>query len=212
MSKALFILMSITAISGFLFSPALADVLINEIMADPARDWDGDGAYYYRDDEWVEVINTGDSAVDLSEYLLCDGESPVIWRYGFSGILDPGEVRVVFGSDSRLWEESNGFPVYGLSLNNSGDAVSLFRCQGADTLLVDEIVYEAYVAEDDRTAGRSAEDHFTWELFDAYNPYSGSGSLAGNGCLPTPGTVNTCVTDAENSSWGVIKSMYGSCD
>jgi len=143
---------------------------------------------------------------------LRDGEEPVLWRYGFSGVLESGEVRVVFGSDSRLWEESNGFPVYGLSLNNSGDTVSLFRCHGTDTVLVDEIVYEDYAADDDRSAGRNAEDPLIWELFDAYNSYSGSGSVAGNGCLPTPGTVNTCVTDAEDSSWGVIKSLYGSGD
>ena len=46
---------------------------INEIMADPATDWDGDGEYNYRDDEWVELYNAGPGHVNLGEFALSEG-------------------------------------------------------------------------------------------------------------------------------------------
>ncbi|MBN2071956.1 MAG: lamin tail domain-containing protein [Candidatus Krumholzibacteriota bacterium] len=189
-------------------SSAGAEVVINEIMADPARDWDGDGEYNYRDDEWIEILNTGSSGVDLSGYLLSDGESAPVWRFGFSGMLMPGSVMVVFGSDSRAWEESNDQPVYGLSLNNAGDQVSLYRVADGDTILVDHLVFSDKAAEDDRTLGRSLADTWRWELYDAYNPCTGTCDPAGNGCLPTPGHSNGCITAAGEDTWGSIKQKY----
>jgi PAS domain-containing protein len=209
MKKALFIFLSIfISITIVSSTPGSAEVLLNEFMADPARDWDGDGEYNYRNDEWVEIINTGDSAVDLSGYLLRDGNEETLWRYQFAGMLQSGEVRVIFGSDSRIWEEANGFPIYGLSLNNSGDKVSLFRVSGGDTLLIDSVDYGDSAAEDDRSVGREPEEAGGWELFDAYNPCPECTPVSGNGCVPTPGSVNTYITGTEETSWGKIKSIY----
>lgn len=209
MKKALFIFLSIfISITIVSSTPGSAEVLLNEFMADPARDWDGDGEYNYRNDEWVEIINTGDSAVDLSGYLLRDGNEETLWRYQFTGMLQSGEVRVIFGSDSRIWEEANGFPIYGLSLNNSGDKVSLFRVSGGDTLLIDSVDYGDSAAEDDRSVGREPEEAGGWELFDAYNPCPECTPVSGNGCVPTPGSVNTYITGTEETSWGKIKSIY----
>ncbi len=208
MKKALFYFLSIfILITAVLSARGSADVLISEFMADPARDYDGDGDYNYRNDEWVEIINTGDSAVDLSGYLLCDGNEDGYIRYGFTGILQSGQVRIIFGSDSRIWEDANDFPIYGLSLNNSGDNLSLFRTDGSDTLLVDSIDYEDNAARDDCSVGRNPENTNLWELFDAYNPCPECSPIGGNGYVPTPGSVNTCVTDAEKASWGKIKSI-----
>ena len=128
-------LVSITAIPCF--SDCAAQLVINEFLADPARDWDGDGALSSRDDEWVEIANLGSAAVDLAGYRLADGEGRPVWRYGFSGTLAAGAVRIVYGSDARAWEEASGFPVYGLSLNNAGDRIALYRISGADTAVVD---------------------------------------------------------------------------
>ncbi len=185
-----------------------AQVVINEFMADPARDWDGDGQYNYRDDEWVEILNLGESVVDLFGYRISDGEGDPVWRYGFSGLLGPGEMRIVFGSESEAWEESNSCPVYGLSLNNSGDRVSLYYLNAGETLLVDAFSYEAKAAEDDRSVGRNPGAVDTWSLFDAFNPCSGSCVPSGNGCIPTPGSRNDCTTDVGVTSWGSIKSKY----
>lgn len=195
------------ALAGFA-AGASAQVLINEFVADPARDWDGDGAVSYRDDEWVEIANVGRTAVDLSGYRLADAEGPSAWRYGFAGTLAPGETRVVYGSDARAWEEANGFPVYGLSLNNTGDRVALYRIAGADTALVDEYVYAEIAARDDRSIGRRLDQPATWVTFDGHNPCTASCDPPGTGCLPTPGLRNTCLTAVERATWGAIKSIY----
>lgn len=189
-----------------LVSVGEAQVLINEFLADPASDWDGDGQANFRDDEWVEIINLGESAVDLSGYLLADGEP--LWRYGFSGLLEPGSVRIVYGSDSKAWEQSNGFPVYGLSLNNSGDMVSLYRVDGSDTVMVDTFTYEDRAADDDRSVGRSAQAPESWFIFDAFNPCSDNCVPAGNGCIPTPLSTNECLTGTRSESWSEIKQKY----
>ncbi|MDD3643573.1 MAG: lamin tail domain-containing protein [Candidatus Krumholzibacteria bacterium] len=187
---------------------ASAQVLISELMPDPARDWDGDGSYDYRNDEWVEIFNAGESAVDLSAYLLRDAGDSWNWRYGFSGVLAPGQALVVYGSDSRVWEESAGLPVYGLSLNNTGDEIRLCRFEGPDTVTVDTVVFGRH-AVDDRSLGR-IDGPEGWALFDALNPCGDTCDPPGNGCLPTPGAVNSCTTSSARSSWGMIKRIAGS--
>lgn len=185
-----------------------AQVSINEFLADPARDWDGDSVVNSRDDEWIEIINRGQSAADLAGYRLADGEGRPVWRYEFSGTLGPGAVRLVFGSDSKAWEESNGFPQYGLSLNNSGDRIRLYRIAGADTVLMDSYLYAEIAARDDRAIGRRTDSPDAWVTFDGYNPCTSNCDPAGSGCYPTPNARNTCVTATESHTWGAIKSMY----
>jgi hypothetical protein len=199
-------LFSITAIACF--SDCAAQLAINELLADPARDWDGDSAVSSRDDEWVEIVNLGTVAVDLAGYRLADGEGMPVWRYGFSGVLDAGSVRVVYGSDARAWEEANGFPVYGLSLNNTGDRIALYRISGADTAIVDSYTFAEAAARDDRAIGRRSDSPAVWVVFDAYNPCTATCVPAGSGCYPTPGSANTCTTAAQSRSWGSIKSKY----
>ncbi len=185
-----------------------SQVMINEFMPDPATDWDGDGEVNYRDDEWVEIKNRGDSAVDLSGYLLADGIEEPQWRYGLAGQLMPGEVLVVFGSDSRAWEESNQFPRYGLSLNNSGDRISVFRVENGDTVCIHYYTYQDEVVGDDRSVGISADPQEGWVVFDAYSPCDGACGIPGSGCIPTPGSPNQCTTGVESESWGSIKQKF----
>lgn len=184
-----------------------AQVALNEILADPASDWDGDDEANFRDDEWIEVINLGSSTVDLSVYLVSDGEGEPVWRYGYAGTLAPGAVRVVYGSESKAWEQANGFPVYGLSLNNTGDRISLYRIDGTDTVLVDAYTYGDKAADDDRSVGRDAVTTGTWFVFDLLNPCSDSCDPPGNGCMPTPGSTNECITPAYAESWSAIKAL-----
>jgi hypothetical protein len=189
-------------------APAPAQVVVNEFVADPARDWDGDGAANFRDDEWIEIRNLGSTPVDLSAYRLADSEGPSVFRYGFAGSIEAGGVRVVFGSDARAWEEANGFPMYGFSLNNTGDRVAIYRLVGADTLLVDEYVYAEAAARDDRSIGRRSDVPSVWITFDGLNECTSSCDPGGTGCLPSPGQPNTCLTPTKRTTWGVIKTMY----
>jgi len=184
---------------------ARAGVLLNEILADPAADWDGSGAYQSRDDEWVEIVNTGPDPVDLAGYRLAGADSS--WRFEFSGVLAPGAVQVVFGSESYAWEQDTGNPAYGLRLSNTGGAISLWRLTGPDTLLVDCYGYQDHEAEDDRSSGRMPDGGPDWELFDGLNPYTGDTAPLASGCVPSPGATISCPTPVRPTTWGRVKQI-----
>jgi hypothetical protein len=190
-------------------APAGADspLRINEFVAGPARDWDGNGTFSSRDDEWVEVMNTDPTALDLAGFLLTDGDS--IPRYAFSGSLSAGDHLVVFGRNAYDWERVTGHPAYGLSLGNSGDAVLLWRVVGPDTLLVDGYTYRSHEAAADRAVGRVPDGGAIWALFDGLNPYTGSTPPKGTGCFPTPAAVNVCdETPTRRATWGEVRAIY----
>lgn len=189
---------------------ARAQVLLNEILADPGLDWDEDGSVNTKYDEWVEVINAGASSVDMSGYRLGDLSGGYAWRFGFSGTLLPGAVIVVYGSDAQAWQSDNGFPTLGLSLNNTGDTVFLYRIEGSDTLAADSYAYVSHEVLDDRSTGRMPESVYEWRVFDALNPYTGTKTPLGTGCLPSPGAVNACepLVPVEETTWGAIKELF----
>lgn len=185
---------------------AQSPIKLNELLAGPARDWDGSGALSTRDDEWIEILNTGAATVDLAGYLLTDGDR--IPRFAFTGSLAPGAVRVVYGKDSYDWERATGFPAFGLSLANTGDQAMLWQVVGPDTVLVDSYSYQSHEAAADRAVGR-IPDGASWALEDGLNPYTGSTPPLATGCSPTPGGSNTCgTTPLRVASWGRVKTLY----
>lgn len=186
-----------------------AEVRVNELLPGPASDWNGDGATSSRDDEWVEIVNTGPGVADLSSLFLTDaGNTP---RYAFTGLLATGERIIVFGGDAYDWERANGFPAFGLSLGNTGDEVKLWQVAAGETLLVDSVIYPSHAAAADRAIGRVPDGGETWVLLDGLNPYSGSAEPGGSGCQPTPDAPNGCdSTPTRGVSWGGLKKLYGS--
>jgi hypothetical protein len=190
-------------------APASADapLRLNEFMAGPASDWDGSGTFSSRDDEWVEVVNAGVTPLSLAGFIITDGDS--LPRFALSGALASGEHLLVTGKQSYDWEKATGFPAFGLSLANSGDALLLWQVAGAETLLVDAYAYTSHEAAADRAVGRLPDGTGAWVIFDALNPYTGSAPPHGNGCAPTPGTVNLCEsTPVRRMPWGRVKSIY----
>jgi len=187
---------------------AACDVRVNEFCAGPGRDWDANGTFSARDDEWIELVNTGLVPVDLSIYMISDADSTIRW--GGTGLMNPGEHRVVFGSDAVTWQHDNGRTVAGFSLANAGDGVKLWQVQGADTVLVEGYTYRAHEAATDRAVGRNPDGTGeTWSLFDGLNPYTGTLDPRGTACNPTPHSPNQCdTTPADNSTWGRIKATY----
>ena len=184
---------------------ASAQLLLNEVLADPARDWNGDAAISSRDDEWVEVINTGLATLDLAGYRLAGPDS--VWRYEFSGVLAPGAVRVVYGRQSYEWEGANGYPAFGLRLGNSGSEIVLFRVVGNSVSLVDCYAYADHEADDDRSSGRGPDGGANWILLDGHNPWTGMAEPRGSGCYPTPGGFLICATPVEPVTWSRVKSL-----
>jgi hypothetical protein len=184
-----------------------APLRINEIMAGPASDWNGDATFSSRDDEWIEIVNMGSSAVDLADFFVMDGDS--VPRCGLTGLLPASGHRVVFGKEAYDWEKATGYPAFGLSLANTGDRVTLWQVAGAETLFVDGYTYGSHEAGSDRSVGRAPDGGDSWAVFDQLNPYAGTTPPSGNGCPPTPGQPNGCdLTPVRATTWGAIKSIY----
>lgn len=195
-----------SVVSAVTVASAAPDVRLAEILAAPARDWDGNGVFSSRDDEWIEIFNGGSTPADLTPYFVTDGDS--IPRFRFSGTLAAGAALLVTGAMSVEWERATSHPVFGLSLGNTGDSVMLWKIEGADTTLVESYTYKAHESAADRSTGRTP-DGSAWKLHDGLNPYSGTTLPAGTGCLPSPGVPNSCgVTPTQKVTWGHVKTLY----
>ena len=55
---------------------AAAAILINEVLADPAGDANGDGSVHATRDEFVELVNTDAADVSLASWTLSDALPP----------------------------------------------------------------------------------------------------------------------------------------
>lgn len=184
-----------------------AQVRLNEILADPDSDWDGDSITDSKADEWVEVTNIGGSTINLADYRLSDLSAATDFRFALSGTLAPGEMAVFMGSAVVAWQQANGVSAFGLSLNNSGDTVYLYSVAGGDTTVVDSYAYTTNEVKDNRAVGRQPAGSGNWVLFDGLNPYTGTDYVA-TGCVPSPGGPTDCATKAQEMSWGQVKSQY----
>jgi hypothetical protein len=151
---------------------SVAQVRLNEILADPGTDWNGDGAVDSKLDEWIEIVNVGTSQVDLSIYRISDLSAATDFRFALSGTIGPGEVKVYFGSDVVAWQAANGVGQLGLSLNNAGDTVYLYEVNGSDIATNDTRAYTTAEVLDDRSTGRLPHGTGAWVIFDALNPYT----------------------------------------
>ena len=202
----------LTVLLGMLATTADAQIAINEILGDPARDWDGDGLVDPKGDEWVEIVNLGTATVDLTDYWLRD-DSSRLPDIGLGGLLAPGQVKVIYGSDVVAWQHDMGWLETGFGLNNSGgDYVYLLYGPYSEVLNY-QILEQRWVgdheAEDDRSAGRDPGSG-QWVLFDGLNPYTGSIEPLGNGCEPTPGEPNYCEQPIADQVMGLgrLKAVF----
>jgi hypothetical protein len=178
---------------------APASVTLNEILADPPPDpngdANGDGVRSSSDDEFVEVINHGAAAVDLSGWSLTDSTNV---RHVFPAgvVLAPGEIYVVFGGGtptgipSRADVASTGT----LSLNNTADTV---RLQDASNVVQDAHAFGAE-ANADQSLIRIPDGDGTWTRpHDANLVWDYS-----------PGALNAGPSAVSSASWGEIKALY----
>jgi hypothetical protein len=98
-----------------LMTPMESPIVVNEFMFDVTNDDDttptvnegdinGDGERSVRGDEFIEIYNSGDQAVDISGYEFLKRDLTVFFTFPANTVLDPGEFAVVFGGVS-----ANGF-------------------------------------------------------------------------------------------------------
>jgi hypothetical protein len=174
-------------------------IRINEILADPPAGAEGDanrdGERDAADDEFIELLNCGAAAIDISGWALKDGSAV---RHVFSGgiVVQPGEFVTVFGGGNptgfhgKVYTASSG----GLGLANTGDQVSLLDAAAG---LVD---FHAYTTEGgrDESMVRYPDCGDDWTLPSQYDyglPFS-------------PHEPNDPQSSVAGSTWGGIKALY----
>lgn len=138
------------------------NLILNELMAgNDSTITDSSGDY----DDWVEIVNTGTSAISLSGFFLTD-DMAFPEKYAFPDtVIQPGEYMILWTDN-----ETEEGPLHtGFRLNGKGEEVYLM--QGA--VLVDWITCPAL--EDDVSWGRWLDLEDSWEI-QAY---------------PTPGSPNS---------------------
>ncbi|MCW8984526.1 MAG: lamin tail domain-containing protein, partial [Thermoanaerobaculales bacterium] len=163
--------------------PATGEMIINEILADPAADItgdaNGDGTRDASQDEFVEMINTSASPVGIGGWTLADGFSV---RHVFPGgtTIPAGCGIVVFGGGSptgifgtmMVQTASTG----SLGLNNGGDTITL------NNGTTDVAIY-VYGAEGGNNQSLTRDPDITG-AFVQHSTATGSG-----GALFSPGTA-----------------------
>src|SRR5205085_6228086 len=135
-------------ISGGANLNARVPLVINEILADPqgsaatdlAGDANRDGTRDSDDDEFVEILNNSSEAVDISGVVISDSTTS---RFTFPAntILSSGRAAIIFGGGNPPLNDpafggSLVFKTSSLSLNNSGDTVTLkLAISGSDIVI-----------------------------------------------------------------------------
>ncbi|HNU04654.1 MAG TPA: lamin tail domain-containing protein, partial [Anaerolineae bacterium] len=153
-------------------------VSLNEYMPDPASDWNGDGVAD-QNDEYIELYNANDFAVDLSGWRLDD-------------VDDGGARRFLFGPDgsppytlpSGAIIPARGFLLVfrsqsGIALNNDGDWVRLLRPDG---VVVEETEYSS--SRDDEAYSKTVDGGSEWTR--SYPPSPGASNQPAPTPTPTP--------------------------
>jgi hypothetical protein len=126
-------------------------LVINEYLADPpaglAGDANGDGTRSAAQDEFIELLNRTGDALDVSGYKISDADQ-VRHVFPAGAIMPPFEAAVVFGGGKPTGPFGNAADNHlvftastgGLSLNNTGDTITVQDAQGN---IVQQIKYGA---------------------------------------------------------------------
>jgi len=143
-------------------------LVINEICASSIttlKDEDGD----YPD--WIEIRNTTNQAIDLSNYALSDSTDKLVkWRFPQGCVIEPNGYFVVFASKKDRAAAEGSWPHASFKLRSNGETVILSDIQGR---MIDMVTYDLLSA--DTSWGRDEEGDGNFKLFTS----------------PTPGLPNT---------------------
>jgi hypothetical protein len=178
---ACFVPAAVAALALALAAPAAAQIVINEILPDPAGVDDGF--------ERVEIYNAGATAVDVTGWVIHDAATidgnPAPARATLPGdfdtsvcsgnpVIQPGEFRVVKGTSTAAW------------LNNSGgDVVYLCSSAAIPATIVHQVTYPTAVVDQVWAALPNGTANFAWRT-----PSTFCASNGGAGDVIAPATVS----------------------
>jgi hypothetical protein len=196
------------------YVPPPLTLSINEVLADPANgdagDANGDGTRDAVQDEFVEILNTGDAPVDLSGVTLSDG---VAVRHVFAQgtTLEAGKAIVVFGGGTptgtfggaQVVTASSG----ALGLNDGGDSVILTQPGNIET---DRLDYGAE-GNSDESLTRSPEGNGAFVQHETVSDASYSPGTQANGLAfgsTTPPVASISINEIRHGQRSVDKDEF----
>lgn len=167
-------------------------IVVNEFLPAPYKDWNADGVLD-SDDEWIELFNRSNRAVDVSGWKLDDarsGSSPFVLPA--DTLLKPHTFRVFFASETHI------------GLNNDGDRVRLLH---PDNTVADQTAYEPVATN--KSYGRYPDGAHDWVTHCIPSPAQANCSIR---ILPTetPAFNLTSIADARKLPPGSTVSVMGS--
>lgn len=113
---------------------AAENLQITEILADPPKtlkgDANGDGHRDSQEDEFIELVNRGKTAICLSGWSIGDHDKPRRHVFPTGTIIKPGQALLVFGGGVPRGSFANSVVQWAtfskkLNLNNKGDGIFL---------------------------------------------------------------------------------------
>jgi hypothetical protein len=131
-------------------------------------------------EDWLEIVNNEDVAVDLAGYYLTDRlNQPMKWQFPLgipdSTVIQPGEFKLIWvdEDDAQGWNHTN------FKFNSGGEVIVLRSVDGFS--IADSVHFN--VIPTDHSLGRSPDGTGPWQIF-----------LPG---LTTPEYCNVCTTSIE---------------
>lgn len=168
-------------------TPILPNIIINEILADPGSiDSNGDGTISTYDDEFIELVNIGSTAIDLNGYTISDA---IAIKYTFySTSIPAGGSVVIFGGGTPTDIPGISISTTGLSLNNTGDTVFL---KNPENTTIASYTYGSE-ANDDQSIGRNN---------DLSGDFIKHSEISSNPVLASPGRYNSTGQPFSLNTW-----------
>lgn len=123
-------------------------LIINEIMPDALtglRDADGELC------DWIELYNTTDQAISLSNYALSNREDkPLKWRFPQGAVVAPYGYYVVFCSGKDITDDATAVPHANFRISAESDIIVLSDSRGrmVDRVAIDNIPEDCSWARD----------------------------------------------------------------
>ncbi|RQV97504.1 hypothetical protein EH220_04540, partial [bacterium] len=166
------------------YVPAFGDVVISEIMYDNVG----------TDVEWIEVYNTTASTIDISGWIIQDGDTypyegttEGIWTFPGGTTIDAGEYLVVAENSAILTDIPAAIiaiQTWDVALSNSGEALAMYSAASGG-ILINGSLTTAYPDLSTGNAGNSIEvclddlglDWDVVEWYESDTPFSGTMGL-----------------------------------
>ena len=156
------------------FSPARAEheyhtinisggLVINELQASNKTTVAAPNRNY---EDWIEIYNPTDAAVQLSDYYLSDdSKKPMMWQLPNETIAAKG-FKMIWAADDSV----PGSSYANFKLSKSGESLGLYKKDGTSAILHDLVEFGVQVT--DYSYGRSSDGASTWITFEVPTPNS----------------------------------------